>query len=807
MVSKRFGRFLSYVGLLLSFTVILAWLITRDWENLIPTWWQIIVLAISLLLVSIKNLIPIISRLRSNRIINPIPPVLRIKSIDDLLRPLGRGGRISYLHRNIEDTNDLISHRRLIITGEIGIGKSRTAVELVRQLILEDIISPQGIFEPDPAFQYLDRAELKAALKEILLKHSIQLVFLDNLPGQIPDTSLELLSDLLTACEPALFLFTARLEDLSESFRQWLEKELFQEIRLEAPTKDQINRLIDLAGGTFGLQINDAACSILADQLDPSPGRLITALLRLANRGITYVTPDQVLPHTLGNLSGSLISERTRLIEAEPGILYILEALAHFRSCNLSPDIPLVIQYAEKRRKQAKQISWFARLIRRYPALRTSIPSLSAIDINQYANVFEYPQLILDYLSDTESAYHGLETFFMQRGQSLPLRLQRVLDPYSSRQAWDLFLLGCAAQRRNEFEQAIRLLSKANNFNPHAWFLAHRSTAYSGQNNLDKAVHDANLAIQRDSGSAHAYTIRADSSLLKSEFAQAIEDYSKAIELDPKDAQAWLNRGNAYFAKEELDKAIEDFDTALQLDPGLSAAVKARAKAHNVRGRLDEAIADYDQALALNPEDVQLLYSRATAYDSIKDYPRAIAEYDKLIAINPKDSQAYYNRGKAYHLLGNLEQAVLDYEQAILSNPNSAIAYRNRANALIRLNRLMEAKSDCREAEHLEPNHPYTYARWGQYFAAREDYIGAVEKYTLASKLIGDSTHFNLEIGLCLLTSGNSAEGLAKIKERLKRGVTQDEIQEALRDYESHHAHRPTEGLKEAISLLHKASV
>jgi tetratricopeptide (TPR) repeat protein len=293
---------------------------------------------------------------------------------------------------------------------------------------------------------------------------------------------------------------------------------------------------------------------------------------------------------------------------------------------------------------------------------------------------------------------------------------------------------------------------------------------------------------------------------MKNEFTLAIDDYSKAIELDPKEAQSWLNRGNAYFAQEDMEKALADFDTALELSPGLPAAVIGRGKAHNVRGQLDQAIADYNEALVINPEDVQLLYSRASAYDSIKDYPRAIAEYDKLIALNPKDSQAYYNRGKDYHMLGNLEHAVLDYEQSILANPRSAIAYRNRANALIRLNRLMEAKSDCREAERLEPNHPYTHARWGQYFAAREDYIGAIEKYNLASRLIGDPTHFNLDIALCLFISGNSTQGLAKIKERLKKGVKQDEIQEALRDFQAQSAQHTTPGLQEALKILKDAS-
>ena len=806
MEPRRSGRLLFYIGILLSFSVILAWLITRDWQNLLPTWWQVAILLLSILLVSIRYLVPILKRIKAKRASHPIPPILQNKSIDDLLLPLGRGGRVNYIFRNLVDSNDLINHRRIIITGEIGSGKTRTAIELLRRLCIEGIISSQGIYIPDPAFQYLDRAELKTSVEKIQADQPIQLLFLDNFPGQVLDTSLDLLTDLLIACEPALVITTARIEDLWEPFHRWLENEGFMEIRLQEIEKPQVSRLIDLASGVFGLQFNDTASEIFSNHLDHLPGRLLVAFQRLANRDTKYITPDLVLPHTLGNLADSFVSERARLAEQDPGLLHIIDALAHFRSCRLQPDSFFVMRFAESLRTASQSHSWYYRLFHRQPPLHGSFPSLSSLDIELNENTFTAAQIVLDNLSNAQIAFHKLEPFFLEFDHYIPDRFKKRLSLNAPTQVWNLFLLGCAAQNRNDSDQAIKLFSKAIRIFPHAWFLTHRSDAYAARKNITSAVEDANFAIQLDPRSARAYTIRANFLLMKNEFSLAIDDYSKAIELDPKDAQAWLNRGNAYFAREDIEKALADFDTALQLSPGLPAAVIARGKAHNVRGHLDQAIADYDEALVSNPEDVQLLYSRASAYDSIKDYPRAIAEYDKLIDLNPKDSQAFYNRGKAYHMLGNLDQAVLDYEQSILANPRSAIAYRNRANALIRSNRLMEAKSDCREAERIEPNHPYTHARWGQYFAAREDYIGAIEKYNLASRLIGDPTHFNFDIALCLFLSGNSTQGLTKIKERLKKGAKQDEIQEALRDFQTESEKHPTSGLLDALSLLKDAA-
>jgi predicted ATPase len=156
--------------------------------------------------------------------------------------------------RNVVDSNDLINSRRIIITGESGSGKTRTAIELIRRLCLEEIISPQSIYIPDPAFQYLDRAELKAAIEEIQLEQEIQLLFLDNLPGKVQDTSLDLLSDLLSACDPAQVVITARVEDLWEPFHRWLEKESFTEIHLQELNKSQVSRLVDLACGVFNFK-------------------------------------------------------------------------------------------------------------------------------------------------------------------------------------------------------------------------------------------------------------------------------------------------------------------------------------------------------------------------------------------------------------------------------------------------------------------------------------------------------------------------------------------------------------------------
>jgi hypothetical protein len=138
-----------------------------------------------------------------------------------------------------------------------------------------------------------------------------------------------------------------------------------------------------MASGVFGVQISNPACLLLSNQLEPSPGRLMALLIRLSNRGQVYTTPDHVQPHITGSLTESLFAERAGLIEADPGVFYLLEALALFRSCHIPPDVSLVTIFAEKRRSKSKRFYRLNRLFKRIPNIHNSIPLLSSIDVSQ----------------------------------------------------------------------------------------------------------------------------------------------------------------------------------------------------------------------------------------------------------------------------------------------------------------------------------------------------------------------------------------------------------------------------------------
>ncbi|PSP03916.1 MAG: hypothetical protein BRC54_11510 [Cyanobacteria bacterium SW_7_48_12] len=82
-------------------------------------------------------------------------------------------------------------------------------------------------------------------------------------------------------------------------------------------------------------------------------------------------------------------------------------------------------------------------------------------------------------------------------------------------------------------------------------------------------------------------------------YQKAIEDADQALQIDPNLAKAYLNRSAAHLGLGEYQKAIEDADQALQINPNLARAYFNWGLAHYQLGEDQEAIADLQKAAQL----------------------------------------------------------------------------------------------------------------------------------------------------------------------------------------------------------------
>lgn len=123
----------------------------------------------------------------------------------------------------------------------------------------------------------------------------------------------------------------------------------------------------------------------------------------------------------------------------------------------------------------------------------------------------------------------------------------------------------------------------------------------------------------------------------KDELDRAIHDYDRALELNPGNANALDNRGVAYTLKGDYAHAISDFDDALRFNPGNLTALANRAAAYARSGDFRRAISDYDQALSINPRNANALASRGRAYFYRGRFAAARQDFAAAGKLNPPD--------------------------------------------------------------------------------------------------------------------------------------------------------------------------
>jgi Flp pilus assembly protein TadD len=202
---------------------------------------------------------------------------------------------------------------------------------------------------------------------------------------------------------------------------------------------------------------------------------------------------------------------------------------------------------------------------------------------------------------------------------------------------------GLAAQNRGDYDEAIRLFTKA---------------IESGDLSQETLIS--------------VYNSRANTWDAKRDYDHAIADYSKAIELSPKNAIAKLTyygRGYAWRKKGDYDRAIADYTKAIELDPNFTYAYGSRGYAWRKKGGYDRAIADYTKVIELDPKDADtynnLAWLLAVCPESkYRDGEKAIELAKKAIEL--KETTVHIDTlAAAYAEAGRFQDAIQTEEGAI----------------------------------------------------------------------------------------------------------------------------------------------
>lgn len=184
----------------------------------------------------------------------------------------------------------------------------------------------------------------------------------------------------------------------------------------------------------------------------------------------------------------------------------------------------------------------------------------------------------------------------------------------------------------------------------------------------------------------------------KGDLDGAINEFNIAIEKNPDFADSYHRRGGVKLRKGDMDAALADFNKAIQTNPDLAAAYQDRAMLRELKGELDNALSDYNHAIALGGSIEDSYIGRGSIRRRKADLDGAISDYSAALAINPRSVSALINRGITLRVKGDLDAALYDLNTAIELNPKLPHIYIARGDVRQKKGDLEGAKSDYRKA-------------------------------------------------------------------------------------------------------------
>jgi serine/threonine protein kinase/Flp pilus assembly protein TadD len=266
--------------------------------------------------------------------------------------------------------------------------------------------------------------------------------------------------------------------------------------------------------------------------------------------------------------------------------------------------------------------------------------------------------------------------------------------------------------------------------------LAWRAVAYMRAGQNDKALLDADKAIEAYPNFPLGPNVRGLIYLRLQRYDEAIGDFSEVIRLMPKWASNWDNRAQAYNQAGRYDEALADINEAIKLDPFLARPLIDRAYAYLKRQQNDEALKDLKEALLLEPTNPETWNVRGIVYGNLKQFEKAVEDHTEAIRLHPNAPPLISNRAKAYTRLRLFDKALDDCNEAIRIDPEFAHAWNVRGHVHLELKQFDKAIEDLSEAYRLDPTNVTNLANRGAAHIKLNQHEQAIEDYSEAIQLV-----------------------------------------------------------------------
>lgn len=354
--------------------------------------------------------------------------------------------------------------------------------------------------------------------------------------------------------------------------------------------------------------------------------------------------------------------------------------------------------------------------------------------------------------------------------------------------AWDLLAKG----ERKQAIGALHEILKTNPADADARLLLGSILAEDGERS--ESIAQLTEAVRLRPQSAETRNALGEALNGFGETKTARGAFEKAVALDPAFAQAQVNLGLILVQAGEFAAAAKHLDRALQIlghTPDAAYPHYLRAKVNTEQDETQKAAAHLNEAVSLRPDFAEAWSDLGQARKTLLDDAGALAAFKRAVDAGPGDAVAQYRLGSEYLHQGETHLAVLHLQKALGLNPDDQSTLYNLQTALRRDGQVEQARKTKEKLTELlrkrdkAVENALTGVQLNNQGAELEkagNLRGALEKYRAALELCPEHVGFRVNFAVGLLRLGQWNQGIAELREAVRRDPGNSTVKAALDD-------------------------
>jgi len=288
---------------------------------------------------------------------------------------------------------------------------------------------------------------------------------------------------------------------------------------------------------------------------------------------------------------------------------------------------------------------------------------------------------------------------------------------------------------------------------------------YIQQDNLEKALENANKWIAEDSTNAKAYLWRAIIYTRKYKYAEAANDFKRAFTLD-----------STYMDKGKFEKTVAIAGQPLMPYEAVSAVFNNAAVKLINDGKYDEALPYLEYSLKVNPNNANTYLLLHTVYNAKGDEKKAKEYLIEAVKRDPNNYHAKLQLAVLYSYEGNKQEAEKLLKEVIQAVESDTAAddkvklevYKEYAILMFEQKKYDEAIKYFKKAYEIKKDDYEVLANLGNVYAAKKDYENAVKYLKQAYALKKDDYRIPQALAEVLYEQKRYKEALKYINDAIK---------------------------------------